>query len=234
MVAKRTERILATLRLLYPDAVTALDWTTPFELLVATVLSAQSTDRMVNRVTPSLFRRFPDAAAMARALPEEEGGEESPDGVAYYIRALGLYHTKARHLLALASELTERMGGEVPRDRTRLMRLPGVGRKTANVVLATGFGIPAFPVDTHVGRVSWRLGLATSQDPDRVERELCRRIPRQEWIWAHHALIEHGRVICLARRPRCGVCPLAPNCPSAFSFGQVPVRVDRDAQIPVG
>lgn len=212
-VSARTARILDGLRSLYPDARTGLDWTTPFELLVATVLSAQCTDRMVNRITPALFRRFPDARRMAQAVPEEAGGDSDPDGIAYYIRSLGLYHTKARHLRALAGELTERAGGEVPRDRRTLMSLPGVGRKTANVVLANAFGVPALAVDTHVGRVARRLGLAKSQDPDRVEGELCRKIPRPDWIWAHHALIAHGRQVCHARAPGCTTCRLMPDCP---------------------
>lgn len=212
--SRRTERILHELRSLYPDAVAGLDWNTPFQLLVATVLSAQSTDRGVNRITPALFERFPDAKEMAGARSEEEAtGPDDPDCIACYIRSLGLYHTKARHLRALAQALVDRMAGEVPRERALLLTLPGVGRKTANVVLANAFGVPALAVDTHVGRVSRRLGLAKSTDPDRVEAELCRRIPRQDWIWAHHALIAHGRVVCHARRPACDACTLVADCP---------------------
>jgi endonuclease-3 len=196
--------LLAALREAYPAAATALDWRTPFELLVATVLSAQSTDRGVNAVTPALFARFGDARALAAAPLEEIEGA---------IRTLGLYRSKARHLKALAQIVAERHGGEVPRSRAALEALPGVGRKTANVVLATAFGVPALAVDTHVFRVAHRLGWSRARTPEATERDLRRRIPRADWIWCHHALIHHGRRVCHARRPACDRCSLRPHCP---------------------
>lgn len=204
MASARVVALLAGLRQDYPDVTTELHWQTPFQLLVATVLSAQSTDRGVNAVTPALFARFPDAAALAGAPVEEIEGQ---------IRTLGLYRTKARHLQALASVLGERHGGKVPRRRAELEALPGVGRKTASVVLATAFAEPALAVDTHVFRLAHRLGLSEGRTPDAVERDLRRRIPRAEWIWAHHALIHHGRRVCHARAPLCTSCNLLAHCP---------------------
>jgi endonuclease III len=203
----RSARLLAlmeALREAYPVATTELDWHTPFELLVATVLSAQSTDRGVNAVTPALFARFGDAAAMAAAPIEEIEGA---------IRTLGLYRSKARHLKALGQILVDRHGGQVPSGRAALEALPGVGRKTASVVLATAFGVPALAVDTHVFRVAHRLGLSRARTPELTERDLRRRIPRADWIWCHHALIYHGRRVCHARRPACDSCSLRPHCP---------------------
>jgi len=231
----RVPRLLARLRRMYPEARTALVWRTPFELLCATVLSAQSTDRMVNRLTPALFARFPDPAAMAAADPAGDEDPGNPDGIAHYIRQLGLYRTKARHLRQLAQILMERFRGQVPRDRAALESLPGVGRKTANVVLANAFGEPALAVDTHVARVARRLGLTLEQDPAKIEADLCAVVPRRDWIWAHHALIAHGREVCHARRPACERCALAPLCPSAGGVDPglaAPPRAHRDA--PVG
>lgn len=196
-------RILDVLARAYPDARCALDFRNPFELLMATVLSAQSTDRLVNRITPRLFARFPDAAALAQADPTE---------VEAYIRECGLFRTKARNLVAAARRLVEEHGGEVPCDRGALERLPGVGRKTANVVLSNAFEVPAIAVDTHVFRVANRLGLAEAGDPLETERQLMRRIPRRDWSAAHHRLIHHGRRVCRARNPLCRLCPLEDLC----------------------
>jgi endonuclease-3 len=196
--------LFAALREAYPAVTTELVWSTPFELLVATVLSAQSTDRGVNAVTPALFARFPDAGAMAVAPLEEIEGA---------VRTLGLYRSKARHLKALAQILADRHGGRVPARRADLEALPGVGRKTASVVLATAFGVPALAVDTHVFRVAHRLGLSVGRTPEATEADLRRRVPRRDWIWCHHALIHHGRRVCHARRPACDACVLRPHCP---------------------
>ena len=202
--ATRTTALLAALREAYPAATTELDWQSPFQLLVATVLSAQSTDRGVNAVTPGLFARFGDAEAMAEAPLEE---------IEAAVRTLGLYRSKARHLKALAQILVDRHGGRVPARRAPLEALPGVGRKTASVVLATAFGVPALAVDTHVFRVAHRLGLSRARTPEATELDLRRRIPKTEWIWSHHALIHHGRRVCHARRPACEACTLRPHCP---------------------
>lgn len=202
----RAGELLARLREAYPDARTELDYRTPFELLVATILSAQATDVSVNRATPALFERFPDAAALAAAAPEEVEG---------YVRTIGLYRTKAKNLVATARRLVERHGGEVPGSFEAMLALPGVGRKTANVVLSNAFGRPAIAVDTHVGRLARRLGLTREEHPDKVERDLMRLFPEEDWVFLHHALILHGRRVCTARRPACGSCPLADACPSA-------------------
>ncbi|ADU50891.1 endonuclease III; DNA-(apurinic or apyrimidinic site) lyase [Thermaerobacter marianensis DSM 12885] len=202
---RRIARIRATLARMYPDATTALNWRTPFELLVATILSAQTTDAAVNQVTPALFARCPTPAAMLELTEDELGA---------MIRTIGLWRNKARNLLAACRILVERHGGQVPRTREELVQLPGVGRKTANVVLSNAFGIPAIAVDTHVFRVARRLGLASGTTPERVEQELMEKIPEAEWSRAHHWLIWHGRRICHARNPRCDLCALRPDCPT--------------------
>ncbi|NMN00346.1 endonuclease III [Bifidobacterium sp. DSM 109958] len=211
----RLERMHAEYALLceeIPAPRCALDFSTPLQLLVATVLSAQTTDRRVNTVTPELFATYPDARSLAAANPED---------VEAIIRPLGFYHAKTRHLLGLAAALDERFGGEVPRTMAELTGLPGVGRKTANVVLGNAFGIPGFPVDTHVirvtGRLRWRSDWndARTPDPVRIEREICACFPPEEWTDLSHRLILHGRAICHARRPDCAHCPLAGTCPSA-------------------
>ncbi len=198
-----TRRILDVLARTYPDARCGLHYRSPFELLVATILSAQSTDRLVNRITPRLFARFPGPRELAAADPAEVEG---------YIQECGLFRTKARHLVAAARKLVEEHGGEVPGDRGALERLPGVGRKTANVVLSNAFAVPAIAVDTHVFRVANRLGLAEAEDPLETERQLMRRIPRREWTDTHHRLILHGRLVCRARNPLCHLCPLRDSC----------------------
>ena len=207
--AGRIARIRAKLARMYPDATTALYWRTPFELLVATILSAQTTDAAVNQVTPGLFAEYPTPEAMLR-LSEDELAER--------IKTIGLYRSKARNILATCRILVERYGGRVPRTREELVQLPGVGRKTANVVLSNAFGEPAIAVDTHVFRVARRLGLASGHTPERVEQELMEKLPREEWSRAHHWLIWHGRRICHARNPRCSACALWPECPAGHEF----------------
>jgi len=198
-----TGRILRILAETYPDAQCALVHETPFELLVATILSAQCTDERVNLITPRLFPRYGTPERML-SLTEDE--------LADLIRDCGLFRAKARNILGTCQALVARHAGQVPRRMEDLVALPGVGRKTANVVLANAFGVPAIAVDTHVFRVARRLGLATGDTPEKVESELRRRIPRRSWSGAHHWLIWHGRRICHARRPQCPVCPLRDCC----------------------
>jgi endonuclease-3 len=198
-------KILAELAAAYPEARTALHFANPFQLLVATMLSAQCTDKTVNAVTPALFARCPTPADVA-ALPVEELGA--------MIRRCGLWRSKARHIHDACAILAAEHGNAVPADRAALVRLPGVGRKTANVVVSNAFAIPAIAVDTHVFRVANRLGLAAARTPEETERQLMRRIPRRDWARAHHWLIWHGRRVCLARSPRCPACVLLPHCPT--------------------
>lgn len=200
---EQTDELIQRLAQHYPEAKTTLDWQTPFQLLVATVLSAQSTDKRVNLVTAPLFREYPDAASFARLSPEE---------LEPRIRPCGLSKTKALHLVQTARILLEEYGGEVPQDLDSLMKLPGVGRKTADVVVSNAFGIPAIAVDTHVFRVSHRLGLAQSSTPLGTEKELMERVPRDNWTQFHHWLIYHGRAICKPI-PLCSTCFLADLCP---------------------
>jgi endonuclease-3 len=199
--ALRTARALARL---YPDARCSLDHADPFQLLVATILSAQCTDAMVNRVAPALFARYPDAKALADANPAE---------LEALIRPTGFFRAKARNLLACCRRLVERHAGQVPATMEELVALPGVGRKTANVILGNAFDTPGIPVDTHVGRLSRRLGLTIHTDPVRVERELMALLPRKEWTAFGHRMIYHGRQVCHARKPLCGGCSLATFCP---------------------
>ena len=208
----RAPEILSELARLYPDARPALVFSNPFELLVAVMLSAQCTDIKVNSVTPALFERWPDAAHLAAADPQD---------VEEVIRVCGLFHTKAKNLVAMADILVSRYGGQVPETREALEALPGVGRKTASVVLSNAFGQCAIAVDTHVFRVSNRLALARAKDVLSCEQQLMDIIPRELWGQAHHWLIFHGRQICHARKPECVRCTLAPLCPSA-SLPKVP------------
>jgi endonuclease-3 len=203
---RRARRVDRALAVRYPDARCELDFTSPFELLVATVLSAQTTDVLVNLTTPTLFARYPDAAALAAANPEE---------VEEILRPTGFFRAKTKSVMGLSRELVERFGGEVPGRLKDLVTLPGVGRKTANVVLGNAFGVPGITTDTHVMRLSQRLGYTTSKDPLVVEQELGALLPRADWTMASHRLIFHGRRTCFARRPACGACPIASMCPSA-------------------
>ena len=200
---ERTEAILNALAEAHPDARPELDFTNPFELLIATILSAQCTDKQVNRVTPALFRDHPNAASIA-AMTEEE--------LAGYIRPCGFFNTKAKHILSACRDIVERFGGEVPSGREDLQSLAGVGRKTANVVLANAFGEPAIAVDTHVFRVSNRIGLANASNVEKTEQQLMERIPKDKWSIAHHWLIFHGRRVCSAQRPKCAECTLRELC----------------------
>ena len=198
------ERLLAE----YPDAHCALDFANAFELLGATILSAQCTDKRVNMVTPALFARYPDAAALAAA--DQADVEE-------IIKSTGFFRNKAKSLIGMASGLVDRHSGEVPADMDALVLLPGVGRKTANVILGNAFGRnDGIVVDTHVTRLSNRLGFVTGTDAVKIEQALIPLFPRQHWTMFSHLLIEHGRQVCLARAPRCGDCILADVCPSAL------------------
>lgn len=203
----RARRLIARLARAYPDAHCELDFASPFQLLAATILSAQCTDKNVNRATPGLFAAWPDAASLAKARSAQ---------VEAKIRSLGLYRNKARSLIGMAQGLMQRHGGAVPADREALTALPGVGRKTANVVLSNGFGLPGLAVDTHVLRLGQRLGLLTTQDPVKAEIRLCSLLPPRLWGSASHWLIWHGRRVCHARKPDCGACVLRKDCPSAL------------------
>ncbi|WP_318241572.1 endonuclease III [Cellulomonas avistercoris] len=201
--ARRVDRLLTER---YPDARCELDFRNPLELLIATVLSAQTTDVRVNATTPEVFDRWPDAAAMAGAdLRDLED----------VLHPVGFYRAKAQAVVGIGAALVERFGGQVPRRLEDLVTLPGVGRKTANVVLGNAFGVPGIAVDTHVQRLSQRLGYTTSEDPVVIEAELGALLERREWTMASHRLIFHGRRTCFARRPACGACPVAALCPSA-------------------
>jgi endonuclease-3 len=205
--AERVRAIVDGLEALYPDVDCELDRETPFQLLCATILSAQCTDERVNMVTPELFRRYPDAPAMA--------GAPQP-ALETIIRSTGFFRQKAKSLKGSATALVERHGGELPRTMADLTQLPGVARKTANVVLGTAFGIAeGVVVDTHVQRLSMRLGLTRQSDPKKIEQDLMKVIPQDRWIRFSHQMIWHGRRVCFARKPDCGSCTLAPSCPSA-------------------
>ncbi|MCP9848813.1 endonuclease III [Cyanobium sp. Morenito 9A2] len=202
----RAPLILARLGELYPDATCSLDWRTPWELLVATMLSAQCTDERVNKVTPALFERFPDAAAAAAVT----GLDVEP-----YVKSTGFFRNKAKNIVASSRLLMERHGGAVPASMEELLELPGVARKTANVVLAHAFGINAgVTVDTHVKRLSNRLGLTKQSDPRRIEPELMKLLPQPMWELFSIRLIFHGRAVCNARKPACDGCPIEDLCPS--------------------
>ncbi|MCF4005744.1 endonuclease III [Corynebacterium uropygiale] len=205
---RRARRINRTLARAYPDAHCELTFRSPFELLVATVLSAQCTDVRVNQVTPALFRRFPGPAEMAQA-PQVEVEE--------LIRSTGFYRAKARNIIALSERIVGEHGGEVPRDLDSLVALPGVGRKTAHVVRGNAFGVPGLTVDTHFGRLSRRLGLSSEEDPLRIEKDIAQLIEKSEWTMFSHRMIFHGRRVCHSRRAACGACFLAADCPS---FGE--------------
>jgi endonuclease III len=195
------------LRQEYPEAHTELHFAGPFQLLVAVILSAQTTDQRVNQVTPGLFARFPDAAAFAVV---------SQDELESILRPTGFFRSKARAVREMSQDLISKHGGEVPPSMDALVKLRGVGRKTANVVLGVAFGVPGFPVDTHVARLTRRLRLTTATEPEKIEADVCRMVPAAEWTDLSLRLILHGRRVCQARRPRCDRCILNDFCPSAF------------------
>ena len=202
-----TADILSLLKKRYPDAKCALEHRNAFELLCATILSAQCTDARVNLVTPTLFARYPTAFELAKAKSED---------VEEIIKSTGFFRNKTRSLIGMAQALVADFGGEVPRTMEELRKLPGVGRKTANVILGNAYGInEGVTVDTHVTRLSGLLGLSKNVDPEKIELELMRQFPQEDWALLSHLLIFHGRQICIARRPRCGDCMLATLCPSA-------------------
>ena len=202
---RRARRIARVLSETYPDAHCELDFTTPLELLVATILSAQSTDARVNIVTPKVFARYPTAADYAAADRAE---------LEELIHSTGFFRAKTNSLIGLGQALVERYDGEVPGRLKDLVTLPGVGRKTANVVLGNAFGVPGITVDTHFGRVARRLGLTTEEDPVKVEAEVGELFPRKDWTKLSHHLVWHGRRVCIARNPACGACSIADLCPS--------------------
>jgi endonuclease III len=205
--ARKMNRVLAET---YPDARCELDFENPFQLLIATVLSAQTTDKRVNLVTPILFGRYPDAPALASAERADVEG---------IIQPTGFFRAKTNSLLKLSQALCDNFGGEVPGRLKDLVTLPGVGRKTANVVLGNAFGVPGITVDTHFNRLARRFGWTEETDPDKIEAEVGMLFPRRDWTLLSHHLIWHGRRCCHARRPACGACPLARWCPS---FGEGP------------
>jgi endonuclease-3 len=208
-LVRRARRINRELAELYPDVRTELSFTTPLELLVATILSAQTTDKLVNQVTPVLFSRYRTAADYAAAdRPELEK----------IIQATGFFRAKANSLIGLGQALCDRYGGEVPGRQKDLVTLPGVGRKTANVVLGDAFGVPGITVDTHFGRLARRFGWTKQEDPVKVEQEVGELFPRKEWTLLSHRLIWHGRRVCHSRRPACGACGIGRLCPS-FGLG---------------
>jgi endonuclease-3 len=210
-LVRRARRVNRELAALYPDAHCELNFVSPLELLVATILSAQTTDKRVNMVTPVLFARYKSAADYAAADRED---------MEKIIQSTGFYRAKTANLIALGQALCDRYGGEVPHRLKDLVTLPGVGRKTANVVLGNAFGVPGITVDTHFARLATRLGWTTETDPVKIEFEVGALFPRSEWTMLSHRLIWHGRRVCHARRPACGACPIARWCPS-FGIGPV-------------
>jgi endonuclease-3 len=202
---ERLGGIIKGLKKAYPDATCSLDHKSPYQLLMATILSAQCPDERVNMTTPALFKKYPTPAAMAAApLPDLER----------LVRSTGFYRNKALSLKEASGAIAERFGGEVPRTMEGLLTLRGVARKTANVLLGTAFGIAdGGVVDTHVKRRAFRLGLTRHTDPEKIERDLMKALPKEHWIWFAHSLVLHGRAVCDARKPRCGECPLAEFCP---------------------
>ncbi|MFG3284185.1 endonuclease III [Streptomyces sp. NPDC048111] len=204
-MVRRARRINRELAEVYPYAHPELDFRNPFELLVATVLSAQTTDLRVNQTTPGLFAAYPTPEDLAAANPE---------AVEELIRPTGFFRAKTKSIMGLATALRDEFGGEVPGRLADLVKLPGVGRKTANVVLGNAFGVPGITVDTHFGRLVRRFGWTEQQDPEKVEAEICEIFPKSEWTMLSHRVVFHGRRICHARKPACGACPIAPLCPS--------------------
>ena len=218
-LTRRARRINRELGLLYPDAHTELDFTTPLELSVATILSAQCTDKRVNEVTPSLFRRYPTAADYAGADRAE---------LEEMIRTTGFFRNKTSSLMKLGQALVDRFDGEVPASLDKLVTLPGFGRKTANVVLGNAFGIPGITVDTHFGRLARRWRWTANTDPMKVEADVAALIPKKDWTILSHRVIWHGRRVCHSRKPACGACAIARLCPS---FGEGPTDAATAAKL---
>ena len=218
----RAARIVATLNAAYPHSTCALDHGSPFQLLVATMMSAQTTDLKVNEATADLFDQWPTPEALAQADVADVGAA---------INSIGLWRNKARNAVALSAMLVEDFGGEIPRTVDALTRLPGVGRKTATATLGTAFDMEVgITVDTHMLRINKLLRLSTKEDPDKMAAELETLLPPGDWNHYTHLIIDHGRLVCVARRPRCGVCPLAEDCPSAFDakVGYKPAHDDKE------
>jgi endonuclease-3 len=203
-VRTRARRIVRILAQVYPDARCALHYENPLQLLIATILSAQCTDARVNLVTPGLFARFPSAKAFATADIRE---------LETAIQSTGFFRNKARNIQECCKQLVARYAGQVPDRLEELVELPGIGRKTANVILGSAYDLPSITVDTHVGRLSRRMGLTTESDPEKVERDLMRLIPKKEWTMFSHRMIYHGRQVCFARKPNCAGCALNKICP---------------------
>lgn len=222
-LTRRARRIDRELAQLYPHAHCELDFSSPLELSVATILSAQCTDKKVNEVTPAVFAKYPDAAAYAAADRAE---------LEDLIHATGFFRAKTNSLIRLGQELVERFDGEVPASLDELVTLPGFGRKTANVVLGNAFGIPGITVDTHFGRLSQRWKWTENTDPVKVESDVAALIPRKDWTMLSHRVIWHGRRMCHARRPACGVCPIAKLCPSAGIGERDPVAAAKLVKTP--
>ncbi len=199
----KAEKVYEFLKMDYPDAKCGLDYGTPFQLLVSTMLSAQATDKSVNIVTKGIYSEYPDLESFLTLTQEE---------IEQKIKKIGLYKNKSKNIYQMCHELKERYNGEVPRRMEDLLSLPGVGRKTASVVLTEAFGIPAFPVDTHVFRLTRRIGLASGSTADKVSDEMMKKLPKYKWHLMHHLLITHGRETCIAQNPRCEVCSLKDIC----------------------
>ena len=224
-LVRRARTLNRALAATYPDAHCELDFRSPLELLVATILSAQSTDKRVNLVTPTVFARYPDAAAYAAADRAE---------LEAMITSTGFFRAKTESLIKLGAALTERFGGEVPNTLAEMVTLPGVGRKTANVVLGNAFGVPGITVDTHFGRLSRRFGWTVETDPVKVEAEVGALFPPKDWTQLCHNVIWHGRRRCHARNPACGACPVARWCP-AYGEGETdPVKAAQLVREPRG
>jgi endonuclease-3 len=222
LLARETFR---RLRAFHADAHCELDHKSPFELLVATVLSAQTTDVLVNRITPDLFRAYPDPVTLARAKPPV---------VEKILNRMGMFRQKTKNVIGLANKLVEKHGGQVPRTLAELVELPGVGRKTANVVLGVAFNAPeGVVVDTHVQRISQRLGWTKNTDPPKIEQDLVALFPREDWDMLSHVLIFHGRRVCFARKPSCSTCVVNDVCPSAFKAENVGRKPPRVRALPV-
>ena len=202
--------IIKILRKNYPATCTALNFETPLQILVATILSAQCTDERVNKITPALFKKYPSAQAFARAQQEELEAE---------IRSTGFFRNKAKNIIGAAQKICADFGGEVPDAMEKLLTLPGVARKTANIVLSSAFKkAVGIAVDTHVKRLSERLGLSAQQDPEKIEKDLMALVPKKDWLDFNYLLVNHGRAICIARKPNCPECPLKNLCPSAKKY----------------